>query len=136
MPSGFRDRSDSGRSPLRLGQGNKSARHERSHVPFVVFRHPECGTDQPGRLGGADFIVFGPVFETASKAEFGDPVGLAALRRVTTSLSIPVIALGGVRLSNFREALDAGAAGVAGISMFVEPQNLGGLVSTIKGLNR
>ena len=84
---------------------------------------------------GADFIVFGPVFETASKADYGDPVGVDALRAVSMGLSIPVIALGGINLSNFREALNAGAAGVAGISMFVDAyveQNLGELISTMK----
>jgi thiamine-phosphate pyrophosphorylase len=83
--------------------------------------------------GGADFVVFGPVFETASKKEYGEPVGVEALHQVATRLSIPVLALGGIKLSNFREALDAGAAGVAGISMFIEAQDLGGLVATIKG---
>ena len=87
--------------------------------------------------GGADFIVFGPVFETASKQEYGEPVGAAALHRLAKSSSIPIIALGGINRSNCKEALDAGAAGVAGISMFtqsVHSQGLGELVSNIRNM--
>jgi thiamine-phosphate pyrophosphorylase len=81
---------------------------------------------------GADFVVFGPVFETESKKAYGLPVGLEALREVTEGLTIPVIALGGIKQTNFRAALQAGAAGVAAISMFVEAADLAGLVHQIK----
>jgi thiamine-phosphate pyrophosphorylase len=85
--------------------------------------------------GGADFVVFGPVFETASKARYGAPVGVESLREVTTHINIPVIALGGINPANFREALNAGSAGIAGISMFVDAyvgQRVRSLVSMIK----
>jgi thiamine-phosphate pyrophosphorylase len=81
---------------------------------------------------GADFIVFGPVFETASKKQYGKPVGLEALGQVANHLTIPVLALGGITLTNYPLALDAGAKGVAGISMFAEGLDLTTLVASIK----
>ena len=71
---------------------------------------------------GADYVTFGPVYETPSKAPGkGPPVGLAELERAVVSAGaggLPVFALGGVTLPRFGELARAGAAGVAAIRLF------------------
>lgn len=62
---------------------------------------------------GADFITFGPVYDTPTKRAFGPPLGLAALREICHSVTIPVLALGGVTLEQIEECRQAGAWGVA-----------------------
>ncbi len=62
---------------------------------------------------GADFAVFGPVFKAKPIA-----VGIERLRDAVRAVSLPVLALGGIDEGNEAECIAAGAAGVAGISMF------------------
>jgi thiamine-phosphate pyrophosphorylase len=65
--------------------------------------------------GGADFVTFGPVYATPSKAAHGPPVGIGALRRACAAARVPVFALGGVGPGNAGEALGAGAWGIGAI---------------------
>jgi thiamine-phosphate pyrophosphorylase len=67
----------------------------------------------------ADFVVFGPVFETDSKLVFGPPQGLDKLQQVTSELQgFPVVAIGGITLDNAESCFAAGASGIAGIRLF------------------
>lgn len=104
-----------------------------------------CHTAEEVRAGhahGADFAVFGPVFEKDGKIEGG----LARLRAACAPAAaithtegaytgtMPVLALGGVTLANAAECLRAGAAGVAGIRLFQEASNLRMLVQELHSL--
>jgi thiamine-phosphate pyrophosphorylase len=90
---------------------------------------------EEAEAGGADFVVFGPVFETESKKRFGPPLGLRALAEATAKSNIPLLALGGITFGNFHQALDAGASGIAAISLFAETHDLARIVQTIKAYN-
>ena len=81
--------------------------------------------------GGADFIVCGPVYNTASKQAYGPPLGLEHLAEICDATPIPAVALGGINLSNYRETLRRGAAGIAAISFFADMDNLEQRIRTI-----
>jgi thiamine-phosphate pyrophosphorylase len=65
---------------------------------------------------GANFITFGPIFSTLSKAAYGNPVGLAPLTETARILAIPVFGLGGINAGNAHQVMEAGARGIALIS--------------------
>ncbi len=67
---------------------------------------------------GAHYILLGPVYPTASKLSYGSPMGLGRFRRICAAIRIPVLGLGGIHADSIDPVLDAGAAGVAGISLF------------------
>jgi len=84
------------------------------------------------RAAGADFAVFGPVFDTPSKRIYGAPLGLDQLREAAHTLApFPLLALGGLTLENARDAIGAGARGVAAVRLFSEAQRLDWIVSQL-----
>ena len=87
------------------------------------------------QAGGADFVVFGPVFETESKREFGEPQRLNKLEQVTSELrDFPVVAIGGITLDNVRACFDAGARGVAAIRLLNDAERMSSIVESIRSV--
>lgn len=57
---------------------------------------------------GADYVAVGSMFETSTKADTR-PAGLNTLREVSQRVEVPVVAIGGIKLSNIRNVAYAGA---------------------------
>jgi thiamine-phosphate pyrophosphorylase len=70
------------------------------------------------RMGGANFAVFGPVFVSPGK---GEPTGAETYLEAAADLEpFPVVALGGIDRGNWRQLIDGGGAGIAGIRTFAD----------------
>jgi thiamine-phosphate pyrophosphorylase len=72
---------------------------------------------------GADFVLFGPVYFTPSKAAYGEPQGLARLKKIVEKISLPVYAIGGIKAVHIGELKKTGIQGVALISAIMEASN-------------
>ncbi|OGW40534.1 MAG: thiamine-phosphate diphosphorylase [Nitrospirae bacterium GWD2_57_9] len=83
--------------------------------------------------GGADFITFGPVFFTPSKANFGAAVGLEYLKIAKNRINIPIFGLGGIKSGNLREVFRFGADGVSLISAIFGAQDIRKAAEAIVG---
>ena len=79
-------------------------------------------------LEGADFVFFGPVYDTPSKRPYGPPQGIAAIERVASVVRLPVFAIGGVTPARVAELRRAGAAGVAVIGAVLGAERPGDAV--------
>lgn len=62
---------------------------------------------------GADFAVLGPIYDTPSKRQYGDPLGLGVLKEASHRCRIPIFAIGGITSARVRDIREAGAFGVA-----------------------
>lgn len=80
-----------------------------------VSTHTEAEIAAAG-AAGADFVTFGPVFDTLSKRGMGVPAGVDGLTKAVSGAGLPVYALGGIHLPEMPAVLHSGCHGVAVIS--------------------
>jgi thiamine-phosphate pyrophosphorylase len=109
---------------VHLGQadaGIERAREAGLPLGISVTKRREAALAE---FSGATYIGAGPIWETPSKPDAAAPIGLDGLRDICLSVSIPVVAIGGIDASNAAECIRAGAAGVAVIRAVAEIEAL------------
>jgi thiamine-phosphate pyrophosphorylase len=85
---------------------------------------------------GADFLLFGPVYFTASKAPYGAPQGLGALKKIVENVALPVYAIGGIQADRVVDVRRTGARGVALISAIISANDPKGAAASMVELFR
>jgi thiamine-phosphate pyrophosphorylase len=109
---------------VHLGQsdpGIERAREAGLPLGVSVAKRREAAVAE---FAGATYLGAGPIWATPSKPDAGEPIGLEGLRDVCLSVSIPVVAIGGINASNAADCIRAGAAGVAVIRGVAEIEAL------------
>ena len=72
---------------------------------------------------GADYITFGPIFDTPSKAGLLKPTGVEEIQKLKNEINLPIVALGGINEKNVESVLNGGADGIAVISSIMQADN-------------
>ena len=103
----------------------------RANFLIGVSAHSLEGAVQ-AEQAGADYVIFGPVYTTPSKASFGEPQGVQRLKEICKRLTIPVLAIGGITVENAAECVGAGVAGIAAIRLFQDGQDLDAVVKELR----
>jgi len=72
---------------------------------------------------GADYIGFGPIFATPTKPDY-PPIGLEEIRKVHDAVHIPIFCIGGIKLDNLPEVIEAGARRVVIVSGLLQAKDI------------
>ncbi len=73
---------------------------------------------------GADYIGISPIFNTETKPDAGKPAGIALIEEIHSKVDIPLVAIGGIDLSNAPDVVKAGVDGLCAISAVVTKENV------------
>lgn len=73
---------------------------------------------------GADYIGIGTVFFTGTKKDINEPIGLEGLREISSKVSIPKVAIGGINEGNTKDIIATGANGIAVVSAILGKENI------------
>lgn len=111
----------------------KSLHRERDFLIGVSCHSFEAA--KAAERGGADYLFFGPVFATPSKAAYGEPQGLKRLAEACRAVAPPVLAIGGITLENAADCFSAGAEGIAAIRLFQDTSDVAAIARALRKLS-
>ena len=105
-------------SGVHLGQTDFPLSEARALLPGRVIGFSTHDGEQfaAAKTRPVDYIAIGPVFQTASKINAAEPLGLPIVRKIVKGKTQPIVAIGGIDQQHIAQLIDAGVDGIAMIS--------------------
>jgi len=126
-----------GADGVHLGQEDMALADARRMAPrpfLIGITVHDVGEAKKAAHDCADYLGLSPIFQTGSKADAGAACGVGMIAAVKMSVSIPVVAIGGIGPLNAREVLGAGADGLAVISAVVGQPDVAAAARRLKAV--
>lgn len=127
----------SGADGVHVGQSDMPVNEIRKIVPKDFIVGVSVGNADEAVIaenGGASYVALSPVFDTSSKSDAGTGHGLKVLKEIRDSVSIPVIAIGGINKENAPSVIMSGADGIAVISAVVSQKDVAKAASELRSI--
>jgi len=83
---------------------------------------------------GANYISVGPIFATKTKSNALAPRGVGLIKEIKKHVCLPIVAIGGINLSNAKDIIQAGADGLCAISAVVTKPGVGREIEKFQAL--
>lgn len=127
----------SGADGVHLGQEDMAVADARRLAPrpfMIGITVHDVDEALKAERGGADYLGLSPIFSTGTKADAGAACGVGMISNVKKAVTIPLVAIGGIGPSNARDVLEAGADGLAVISVVVGQPDIAGSARRLKDI--
>lgn len=124
----------SGADGVHIGQDDPPIADIRKLAPDIIIGLSTHSPDQARQAvaDGADYIGVGPIFETKTKEDVVDPVGFEYLDWAAANISLPFVAIGGIKAHNIGEVARHGAKCCALVSELVGAPDIGAKVEEVR----
>jgi thiamine-phosphate pyrophosphorylase len=119
---------------VQLGNSSLSietARRLLGPTRLIGYSTHSAAEAKEAECNGADFVLFGPVYFTPSKAQFGAPQGGPLLRQAVAATTLPVFAIGGINSDNLPATMATGCRGIALISAIISAEDPAAVASAM-----
>ena len=123
---------------VHVGQSDIKGRDIRSMIGNEKILGISAGTVEEAvaaEKAGADYIGVGAVFDTSTKKNARN-LSMEKLKEISESVSIPVVAIGGISASNIMELTNSGVDGVAVVSAIFAAENPGEATAKLLELSK